>query len=272
MTKPPVGLPVSMKGQEINTLPGGVTFFDAANGQGGQRQLFDVKLDLSHLQADLIDIRGRVHSAFYADLFLAISNMDTTGQRMTATEVAERHEEKLLMLGPVLERLHNELLDPLVDMTFERLLEAGVLPPPPPELEGQAMDVELISMLAQAQRAVQTNGLDRFLLGVAQVGQLGKTEVADKIDGDKFVDAYADSLGVDPDLLVDDTQVQAVRQQRAQAQAQAQQAAQAQDAADAAAKLGSVPTQGGASNAGADVIGMFSGYQNPQAERIAPGT
>lgn len=272
MTKPPVGLPSSMKGQEVNTLPGGVTFFDAANAQSGQRQLFDVKLNLEHLLADIQDIRGRVNSAFYADLFMMISGMDNTGEKMTATEVAERHEEKLLMLGPVLERLHNELLDPAVDMTFDRLLEAGVLPPAPPELHGQQIDVELISMLAQAQRAVQTNGMDRFLMGVASIGQLGKPEVADKIDGDAMVEAYADSLGVDPALLVDDAKVQAARQARAQAQQQAADAAQKSDAAASVAQLGKVPTQGGASNAGADAIGMFSGYNNPGAERVLPGT
>ena len=67
------------------------------------------------------------------------------------------------MLGPVLERLHNELLSPFIDITFERLATAGVLPPPPPELEGVDLEIEFISTLAQAQRAVAAAGSDRLL-------------------------------------------------------------------------------------------------------------
>jgi hypothetical protein len=32
---------------------------------------------------------------------------------MTATEVVERHEEKLLLLGPAIERQQHELFNPL---------------------------------------------------------------------------------------------------------------------------------------------------------------
>jgi hypothetical protein len=55
---------------------------------------------------------------------------------MTATEVAERHEEKLLMLGPVIERLNNELLYPLVETTFTHMVEGGAIPPAPKRCRG----------------------------------------------------------------------------------------------------------------------------------------
>jgi hypothetical protein len=131
--------------------------------------------------------------------------------------------------------------------------------------------VELLGILAQAQRAVQTNGVTRFIQGVGLVAGLGKPEVADKIDGDFAVDYLADGLGVDPRMLVDDRKVAQVRTARAQQQAAAAQAAQGSAVAEGASKLAKVPTQGGASNAGADAIGMFSGYGSPQAERIANG-
>jgi hypothetical protein len=268
MTKPPIGLPASMKGTETDTLPGGITYFDAATSQGGQRQLFDVKLDMSHLLADIMDVRGRINSAFYADLFTMVAALSERPGIRTATEIAELHEEKLLMLGPVLERLHNENIAPLIDMTFDQLYEAGQLPPPPPELEHQPLEVELLGLLAQAQRAVQTSAIDRLMIGVGTVAGLGKPEAADKIDGDAVVEIYADSLGVDPRILNDDDKVKAIRGQRAQAQAQAQKEAALSAQADQLAKAGGVATQGGASNLGADVIGMFSGYENPQAERL----
>jgi hypothetical protein len=254
-TKPPLQVPASMKGRDLDYLPGGVTYVDAPGAQNAVATLFDVRIDLQHLLFDIEDVRGRIRSAFYADLFLMLASSNTA--RMTATEVAERHEEKLLMLGPVLERLHNELLKPLIDETFFRMVAANLVPPIPEALQGAELDVEFVSMLAQAQRAIGVNGIDRFVGNVGAIAQM-RPEVLDKLNVDRWADHYADMLGVDPDLIVASEDVVMIRQQRAQAQAQAQQMQQIQAQADAAAKLGTVKTN--EANAASDLIGMFSGY------------
>jgi hypothetical protein len=228
MTNPPLQMPLELKGREINTLPGGVTYVNMGATQQKIQTMFDVRLDLNHLLVDIQDVRERVNSSFYSDLFLMIAQSNKNG--MTATEVAERHEEKLLMLGPVLERLHNELLDPLIDMTFNELMEAEALPPPPQELEGMELKVEYVSMLAQAQRAVATNGVDRFVNSMGMVASI-KPEVLDKLDADKWADEYADMLGVDPNLIIGGEKVALIRESRAQAEmTQAEMAQQAQQA------------------------------------------
>jgi hypothetical protein len=254
-TKPPLQVPTSMKNRDVETLPGGVSYVDMAGPNGGIKTAFEVNLDLSHLLADIQDVRQRIQGSFYADMFLMLANQSDA--RMTATEVAERHEEKLLMLGPVLERLQNELLDPLIEMTFDQILKAGIVPPPPQELQGHDINVELVSMLAQAQRAIGTNSIDRFVGNLGAVAQF-KPEVLDKFDADKWVDVYSDSLGLDPHIIVPSDQVEAVRQQRAQAQQQAQQSALMNQGADTAQKLAAA----GGSNPGAptDITRAFSGY------------
>ncbi len=254
-TKPPLQVPTSMKNRDVETLPGGISYVDVAGPSGGIRTAFEVNIDLSHLLADIQDVRSRIEGAFYADLFLMLANQSDT--RMTATEVAERHEEKLLMLGPVLERLQNELLDPLIEMTFDQIMAAGIVPPPPDELQGHDLNVELVSMLAQAQRAVVTNSIDRFVGNLGAVAQF-KPEVLDKFDADKWADIYADSLGLDPQIMVPNDQVQALRQQRAQAQQAAQQSAMMNQGADTAQKLAAAKT--GEPNALTDVTRAFSGY------------
>jgi hypothetical protein len=259
MTKPPLQMPSSMKNREIDTLPGGISYVDTGSSAAGIQTAFEVRLDLNHLLADMQDVRGRINGAFYADLFLMLANGSNT--TMTATEVAERHEEKMLMLGPVVERLQNELLDPLVDMTFSRMLAAGILPPPPPELQGVDLNVEYVSMLAQAQRAVGTNSVDRFVGNLGAVAQY-KPETLDKFNADEWVDIYSDMLGVDPRLIVASDQVAIIRDNRAKAQAAQAQAEMANQAADTAQKLGNTPTTGG--NAASDIMGMFSGYTTPQ--------
>jgi len=254
LTRPPLQAPVALQGRELDMLPGGITYVDAAGG-AGIRSAFEVRFDLSHLLADIQDVRERINSSFYADLFLMLAN--SNNPQMTATEVAERHEEKLLMLGPVLERMHNEILDPLIAMTFTRMLEAGIVPPAPPDLQGMELNVEFVSMLAQSQRAIATNSIDRFVGNLGVIAQM-KPEVLDKFDADQWADGYADMLGIDPDLIVSGDKVALIRRERAQAQQQLEQAAMLQQGADAAQKLGSIDTSG--QNALTDVTRAFSGY------------
>jgi Bacteriophage head to tail connecting protein len=254
-TKPPLQLPTALKNAETDFLPGGSTYVDMSSPSGGIRTAFEVNLDLSHLLADIQDVRERVRRSFYADLFLMLASAPRSN--MTATEVAERHEEKLLMLGPVIERVHNELLDPMIEMTFERMLAAGIVPPPPEELQGMELNVEFVSMLAQAQRAVATNSIDRYVSNLGAIAAF-KPDVLDKFDSDKWADAYADMLGVDPDIVVPGEQVALIRQQRAEAQAQANQAAAMQQQAETVSKLANAQTS--KPSALTNVIEMFSGY------------
>ena len=262
-TKPPLQVPTSMKNRDIETLPGGISFVDSTGNTQGIQTAFEVNIDLSHLLMDIQDCRGRIEKTFYADLFLMLANQTDT--RMTATEVAERHEEKLLMLGTVIERLQNELLDPLIEMTFNRMLDAGIVPPPPEELQGMSLDVEFVSMLAQAQKAVSTNGIDRFMGNLGAVAQY-KPEVLDKFNADKWADIYSDVLGVDPELIKSDEDVAAIRQQRAKAQQDAQQQQQMAQGAQTAQTLSQADTSG--QNGLTDVMNMFSGYNSPSATEI----
>lgn len=257
-TLPPLQVPTSMKNRDIDRMPGGISYYDANSQGGGIRSAFEVNLDLNHLLADIQDVRERIKGSFYADLFLMLAN--GTNTTMTATEVAERHEEKLLMLGPVIERLHNELLDPMIEMTFDRMLEAGIIPQPPEELQGMDISVEFVSMLAQAQRAIATNGIDRFVGNLGAVAGF-KPDVLDKFDSDAWADAYSDMLGVDPNLIVANDKVAMIRDARAKAQAAQAQAAMMQQAAATSKDLAQAPT--GGDNALSDITNMFSGYGSP---------
>lgn len=263
MTNPPLQIPTSLKNREVERLPGGITYYDPNQSSNGIKTMFDVRLDLSHLLEDMQDIRARVRGSFYADMFLMLQN--DADVRKTATEVAELHEEKMLMIGPVLERLQNELLDPLVNATFDRMVVHNLLPPPPPELQGVNINIELISMLAQAQRSIATNGIDRFVSNLGAIAQF-KPEVLDMFDADKWAERYSDMLGVDPELIVANDQVAIIRQQRAQQQQAAQASALANQRADTVQKLGATPTQSGGSNLLQDMTqqpatAAFSGYQ-----------
>lgn len=73
-TNPPLQVPTSLKYRDVDRLPGGIMYTDSAGSQAGIRPLYEVQLDLNHLLQDIQDVRGRIRSTFYADLFLMLSN------------------------------------------------------------------------------------------------------------------------------------------------------------------------------------------------------
>jgi hypothetical protein len=257
---PPITVPTKYKEAAKARLPGGVFYVDSQTNTQVVRTAFDVNLNLQHLMLDIQDVRDRIRSSYYADLFMMLANDTRSG--ITATEVAERHEEKLLMLGPVLERLQNELLSPMIDIAFDYANRANILPQAPPELEGMELKVEFISVLAQAQRAVAAQGVDRLLGTVGNLAQL-KPEVLDKIDFDQVVDDYGDMYGVNPKIVVPDNVVAQIRAQRAQAAQAAQTAAAMPQLVESAKTAGDINTQGVQ-----DVMNGLMGYGTPSPSAV----
>lgn len=234
---PPKILPTTAKDKEIDFLPGGISYVDMPNSAHQVQSAFNVGLNLQHLTADMAEVMQRINQAFNVDLFLMLSG---STKNMTATEVAERHEEKLMMLGPVLSRLNHEVLRPLIERCFNILQRAGQIPPAPPELVGQQLNIEYTSMLARSQRAIRANGLTQFLGMVGQIAQF-KPEVLTKINPFQAVNEYADYYSVAPSVVVPDEEAQAAIQAQQQAAQQQAQAEQMQQGADALSKLGRVP-------------------------------
>lgn len=224
VVSPPLQGPTALK----NKMKGGALKDDEivwhADNKAGLTSIYqNYRPDIAAMMQVNKDAEHRISRAFYEDLFLMLAQSDR--RQITAREVAEKHEEKLLMLGPVLERLHTELLDPLIDRTFDILQKNGVLPIPPEELQAKELDVEYVSVLAQAQRLVNTGAIDRLVAYAGQAAAIWP-EARHKIDIDQSIDEYADALGVDPAIVRSDEEV-AERKAAEQQQMQQQQALEA---------------------------------------------
>lgn len=241
IVNPPLIMPTAARDNEDDFEPGGRIYLDAPAQKDAVQSAWQVQMDINALRQDIAEVQQRINQAFSVDMFLMLSGQQMG--KMTATEVAERHEEKLMMLGPVLSRLNNEVLKPLIERTFSILYRAGQLPPAPPELAGVELSIEYTSMLARSQRAIRANSLDQFLQRIGQVAQFDPNVLA-KIDSFRIVDEYADYLSVAPSVVVPTEQAQQKIEAQQQAQQQAQQAEQMQQAADAVSKLGRVPADG----------------------------
>ena len=258
MVSPPMRAPAGLKNSRLSFAPNDISFVPEMQGEG-IKPIQEIRPDVSHLEFKQQQARQRIEAAFFADLFLMIAN-DKRAQRATATEIEARHEEKLLALGPVLERLNQELLNPAIDRVFAIMERKDMLPPPPESMQGMMLRVEYISIMAAAQRMVGIGGIDRlagFVTGLAANTQ--NPQVLDKIDTDQMVDEYAEMMGVSPRVVRPDEDVAEMRAAREEAARQMQQMEQAKMEAEAIAKLGTIKTN--EPNAATDLLGM----------RTAPG-
>ncbi len=238
---PPILAPANLASGEIDSRPGAVNYYDRNSPDGAQSvmPLFQVQINIQHLAEDIARKQAFIHRGLFTDLFLMLA-MDARNQPPTAAEIYARQEEKLLVLGPVLERLNDELLDPLINRAFAIMSRRGLLPEPPEEMQGMPLSVEYVSVMAQAQKMVGLAAQERLIGHVGMLAQINP-EVLDKIDFDAEVDEYAGKVGASAKLLRPQDQVMAMRQKRAEA-AQAQQSlAAAQAVGKTARDLATAP-------------------------------
>lgn len=258
MVNPPMTGPTSLKNAKASILPGDITFTDEREGQKGFRPAHEIDFRIKELMEDIQDVRRNIQRAFFEDLFLMLAQSDR--REITAREIDERHEEKLLALGPVLEQLNQDALDPLIDISFHFHLKQGRLPPIPEELKGQDLKIEYISTMAQAQKLVGIGGLERFANFAATMIKLsGDPSVADKVNFDEMLDEHGTASGVPPKVIRSDEEVAAMRQQRQQAAEAQQKMAMAEQASKAAKNLGTVKTD--EPNAATALAGAMAGQQ-----------
>lgn len=239
---PPMSAPASASTTPISLLPGEVNYVDGLGaGQALRPAVQPDPRAIEVLAGDRRELEKRIRKAFFADLWLLLSESEGT---MTAREVSERREEKLLQLGTVLEALQDELLDPLITRVFNILLRRGRFPPVPKVLQGLELSIEYVSIMAQAQKLLSTTGLERYAAFAGNLAQL-KPDVLDKVDMDQLVDEYADALGIPPSTVRADADVQRLRSQRAAQQQQQQQLAAAAEGAKTAKTLGDTSLESG---------------------------
>lgn len=233
-TDPPMNAPSAMKGKGGTIISGGVNYIDVSQGQQSFTPVYQTDANIGDIATEIDRVERRIRSMFFNDLFLAVLNEE---KKMTATEVAKRYEEKMVVLGPVIEQLQSEMLDVLLDRTYQIMWNFGLIPSPPPEMAGMPLKIEYIGLLSQAQKMVGTASIEQvatFVGGIAAINP----EAVDKFDADQAIDVYSDAVGVAPMIIRSDDKVAQIRAARAKQQQMAQSAQLAQVGAKAAKDLG----------------------------------
>lgn len=240
MLDPPMKAPASMK-NKFRMQPGSVNFYNV-NDTSEIAPLYQINFDIAAAESKAQQIVYDIKEAFFNDLFMMIANMEGT-QPLTATEVLERREEKMTVVGPVIERNIREFVEPALIRIYNIADNAGLIRPIPPELDGVPLKIDVVSILARAQKLLEVQPIQatvNFALGLSEI----KPDIVDKVDLDQAVDEYADRVNAPAKIIRADDRVSELRQARAEEQRKQEETAQLMAAAQGA-KVASETDTGG---------------------------
>lgn len=262
MVRPPLVADMQLKNQPSSILPGHVTYVQGLGPGTGMRPIYDVNPDIGAMMNDLKEIQARIQRGFFNDIMMVLSqNPDA---KRTAYETAQLIAEKMQVLGPVIENIITQSLKPRLKRIFGIMKRKNMLPPPPDSLKDVPVDVEFISMLALAQKAAATGGLERI---AALIGNMVPVypEAKDKLNVDAYIDKMNELLDNPQSILNGPDQVAKIRQAQAEqmkAMQQEQQVHEGVATAGVAADAGKVLSDteiGGGQSALAAILGQGAG-------------
>lgn len=214
----------------VRLIPGGLTMVRPMTSNDPIKPLItDARIDFGFQAIEAI--RKSVRSAFFVDQLQL-----NQGPQMTATEVMQRTEEKLRLMGPVLGRQQFEFLRPVIDRLFGIMVRKNLIPPAPQVLQGKKFDVKYSSLIAKVQRTNQGQDLSRAIATAAPILQLFP-DAKDNMDGDKAFKHVMSIYDVPQKILASESDVKKIRAGRTQAQQQIAQQAQEQHTAQVAGQV-----------------------------------
>ena len=231
--RPPTVSDADIEGH-INLIPGGNTKASFNVPNPGVRAAYQVPDALNSFIEMNTHLKQNIDKFFFVNLFQMLLNIDNTN--MTATEVAERQQEKIMMMGPILHRLQEELLDPLIDIVFSIMLDNGLLLPVPQQLSGMNLRVKYISILAQAQEAAGVNQIARVMEKALAIAQ-ARPDILDNWNFDQIAREINEMEGAPAKIILDEESVLEKREADQQAAQMAQMAQVGKDGGSAIKNL-----------------------------------
>jgi hypothetical protein len=245
MVNPPMIADIQLKNQPASLLPGGITYV-AGMAQGTKpafAPVYQVIPPVAEISADIKEVQERIRLIFFNNLFQMISQFEPKSN-ISATEIDARRSEQMVLIGPVLDRIDNELLKSSLTRVFGIATRAGILPPAPPEIHGMPMEIEYVSMLSEALASNRGGSIERLFSVVGNIAAIDPAAV-DNVDFDFGLDKLADSWGIDPRVIRSPEALAAIRQKRAEQQQAQQQQADLMAGTAAAKNLATSPMGGG---------------------------
>ena len=194
----------------VRTQPGGSNIYRAGSKDRIEPLITGGNVNISDTMTE--QARQRIKSAFFIDQLQL-----QQGPQMTATEVMQRTEENLRMMGPILGRLNDELLKPIIDRVFGIMFRKGLFGEIPQALKGKDLEIRYVSQISKAQRSGEADTFTRVIQSVAPILEM-QPQMLENINGDAVLRYHADVFGLPEEMLRSKKEVEQSRQKAAQAQ------------------------------------------------------
>lgn len=224
MISPPVLADYSLRNRAKAFQANGITYTNNLSPNSGARPLLNLQVPFQEIEVKRSRIISSIEEMLFNPLFNMISQLETV---RSATEIDARREEKLVMLGPVLQRNYSEDLMPLILRIYGIASRKGLMPELP---GGEETSVEFSNVLSDVQKASDVATVERFFGFTGSIVPIFP-QVQSKINALDLVKQYAEGLGIRPSSLYTDEEAQA-------ADAQAEQMQQLQQVSEVAKNFG----------------------------------
>ena len=153
--RPPMGADPSLKNEPATTVPGNVTYVTSDGTKKGFWPLFMPEPAwLAALTADIDKVNARIEKCLFVDLFMAITRMEGVQPR-NELELSQRNQERLQELGPYVHLFENEAAGPAIRRLLDIMQRRRLLKPLPKSLQGVPFKITYLSIMRQAQRAME---------------------------------------------------------------------------------------------------------------------
>jgi hypothetical protein len=184
------------------------------------------------VESTIVRLQSAIRRYFYIDQ-LELKESPA----MTATEVQVRYELMQRLLSSTMARLKEDMLNPLIERTFNLLYRAGELGELPEGVDDLSYDVAYIGPLSRSMRFDQSASIERWITQLQLIAQMGGE--AEKVmlvpNYDKIARAAAEQLNLPTEFTRSKDDVEADMDDKRQQQ-QRQASAEAAQAEAAAAK------------------------------------
>jgi hypothetical protein len=250
MVDPPLMGPPWAKMLKVGYFPGQITALNDQDMQrGGLRPLHEINPKVLEANDRESRLEARIKDGWYERVFRYLDVIENS--KRTATEIAARQQQNMLELVGTMNRINRGMLIPYVERMFNYAVEQGRIGGPfgipvPDELQGKKLKLRFVSQMAQAMRAVNISGVDRFLETALMVGQVEKMGSKTFIFANQkeLLRAKADALGLPARIMRSDEEIAEIEMAQAKQQAMAAQAEQMMAMTQGVKNLAQSPTDG----------------------------
>lgn len=239
MISPTYKGPAGLKNKKMLDAP--AAFIEEDENGRGLSPVYEVNPRVLEVENIIEKLKDSVKEIFYNDLFSMILN--TAERSRTATEVNELKEEKMVLLSPLLQQIHSGL-NRVIDWVFQESVSLDILPEPPAEIMGENMEIEFVSTLAQAQKAVKISAMERFTTFTVNLAQNLDASLKNKLNANKIIDDYADYANISPEQIVPTSSVEKQKQNAEEAEKQENQVKQLKEGSEIIKNIAGVDAYG----------------------------